>query len=95
MLHYVRLHLSKLESASPVNLEEANGRDVHCLWGGVCGRELQPASRNWGPHSYNYRALNSINNHVSLEGAPKFQKRMYPGCHLDFSLLRTKLCPDS
>lgn len=30
MLHYVRLHLSKLESAPPADLEEANGRDVMC-----------------------------------------------------------------
>lgn len=57
---------------SPAGLEEENGHDVHCLWGGSCGRGLQLLSQNGRSPSYNNKELKPINNHVILEGALKF-----------------------
>lgn len=65
---------------SSAGLAETNLPVVRGLLGGPLNKELQESfrfesdpqlSKKEGPHSYNYKEVNSINNQINLEENPK------------------------
>lgn len=51
---------SKQNRHSPVGSEEK--KKTVMLWEGILGKEQWVASKSWGPQSYNFKALNFVNN---------------------------------
>lgn len=70
----------------PTGLQESSC-GLNCLWRGPHRRELEVASVDWKPQSYDHKDLNSSNNRTRLEEDTEFQKGMQPSQCLDCSLL--------